>query len=133
MKYLILLVAVLASACGADSPVAPTIPAANVNASGTLSVQGCLPGGNPNLIACVGYTGTVKNLGPGCATNVHGITKSFVVNTQNQIGTSEWSYPGQIKAGEEVSYSGLNLVVPAPLDSGWTYTTTATWDNVRCQ
>lgn len=132
-KWILAVVALASVACG-GSPTAstpPPMPAATLAPQGSLLVQVC-SSVNASLITCFTYTGTIKNTGPGCASGVRGVTKTFVIGTQNQIGSSEWSFTGRIRPGEEFSYTGVNLTLPAPLDGGWMYQTTPAWDNVAC-
>ena len=126
-------VALTAAGCGgSDTPVAPPLAQPNLAPTGGLLVNACVTGTN-GLITCAVYTGTVTNSGPGCAINVRGVTKTYIVNTQTQIGSSEWTYGSRIKVGEQISYNGTLLVVPAPLNGGWVYVTTVTADATSCQ
>ncbi len=133
MRRSALLIGLFAAvSCGSESPATPTILPANLASQGNLTVQSCTAS-TPPLFNCFSYTGSMRNNGSGCAGNVRGVTKTFATSTQNQVGTSSWSYTPRVRPSEEIVYAGLNLVVPGPLTGGWFYTTTASWDNVSCQ
>lgn len=132
MRRLLILLALAASACGKDTPVAPTIIPATLIQQGTLIVNGCGTPSPTGVYSCSSYTGTVKNTGTGCASNVRGVTKTYVATTRAQVGSSEWFFSGRIRPNEEISYTGLVIAVPGPLTGGWAYTTEASWDNVSC-
>lgn len=133
MRYAsLIVVALFAVGCGSDTPVAPTIAPASLVQQGNLIVQTC-SAITATWYSCFSYTGTVKNVGTGCASGVRGVTKTFDATTRAQVGSSEWFYSPRVRANEEISYTGVNLVVAGPLTGGWFYTTTASWDNVACQ
>lgn len=135
MRRLIVLLALVASACGSDSsPVSPTpvpIPAASLAFTGNLSVTGCLPS-TGNLYSCVGFAGAAVNSGPGCATGVRGLTTSYDATTRAQVASSNWAYAPMVRPGESFGYNGITLVITGPVTGGWYYTTTISWDNVKC-
>lgn len=132
MKRIVVVLALggLVSACSGNK-TAPTPPPASIASQGTLIVQTCTQVSS-SLANCFSYTGSLKNSGTGCASNLRGVTKTFVAGTQTQIGSSEWTYSNTVRANEEVAYIGFNLAVPLPLTGGWVYTTTPSWDNVKC-
>lgn len=132
MKYVVLVIALLAAGCGSDSPIAPTPPApASINATGNLTVTSCTAGSN-GLFTCFGYSGTALNSGPGCAINVRGVTLALDAVTRGQTGSSGWSYSAMVRQGETIAYGGGPLVLQGPLSGGWVYTTTVSWDNTKC-
>jgi len=132
MRRLIVLLAVLASACGSESPVAPApLPLATLSSMGNLSVTGCTLGAN-NLYTCLVFSGAAQNTGSGCASGVRGLTTSYDATTRAQVASSNWSYPSVVRAGEQFGYNGAVLIVPGPLTTGWFYTTTMSWDTVKC-
>lgn len=128
MRFL-LLVVIGCSACGGSS-TAPSAPVAVLVPQGSLIVQGCTP--TNDLYTCQTYTGTLINQATGCAQNLRGVVSTYLTGTETRIGTSEWSYPHQVRANETVVYTGENLIVHAPLTGGWFYRTTVTWDAIRC-
>lgn len=137
MRRLIVLAALVASACGSESPTAPTIPtpppipAASLSSTGNLSVTGCLPS-SANLYSCVGFAGAAVNSGPGCATGIRGLTTSYDATTKTQVASSNWAYTPMVRPGESFGYNGVTLVITGPVTGGWFYTTTMSWDNVKC-
>jgi hypothetical protein len=60
------------------------------------------------------------------------VTTTFNINTRAQVGVSNWSYGAIVRPGEQFAYNGAVLQVVGPLSGGWSYTTTMSWDNVRC-
>ncbi len=132
MRVLIVLTALLAVGCGSSStaPTAPILPA-SLTAQGTLSVTSCFAGTN-GLFTCSGYSGTALNTGTGCAANVRGVTTTFDATTRAQTGTSGWTYAAMVKPGEQFAYTGTTLVLQGPLVGGWAYTSSISWDAVRC-
>ncbi len=133
MKHLFLVIAaaVIACACGGSSPAAPSLPAA-LSATNSLNAQGCQSVSVNGLLSCQTFSGVLVNNGSGCAGNVHGNTITFVVGTTLQVGSSNWTYAGKIRPGENITYSGGPITVAAPLVGGWTFVTTPQWDNVGC-
>jgi hypothetical protein len=133
------------SACGgsssptapSDSPTTPT-PAANivVPSSAGLSLPGC----DPRIlqakllgltsIDCPSFSGTLQNTGAGCAVNARRVTTIFNQANQ-QIGSAGWSYANTVSPGEQFAYSGGAINVPT--NSSILFTTSPSWDNVRCQ
>ena len=71
--------AVSGAACGGEnSQVAPTtvfVPAALLDLQGDLVIFSCFPAG---IDLTCSFEGEIVNLGSGCATDVRGITRSFV-------------------------------------------------------
>lgn len=136
-----IVLAMSGAACGGGdkSPSAPTptptpiAPAMLVApASAVVSVSGC----NPTLAALMGlsvvscpqFSGTIQNTGTGCAANVRGTT--VALNSANQqVGSAGWTYALTVRPGEQFAYSGGPLTIPT---GSWTYTTSPSWDNVRC-
>lgn len=133
MKRLLVLVAVgFVSACGSSSPLAPTPPPpALITSQGNLTVTSCFAS-TGTLFNCIGYNGLAQNTGTGCAANVRGVTTSFDSATRVQTGSSGWTYSATVRPGEQIAYNGLSLIVAGPLSGGWFYSTSVTWDNVKC-
>jgi hypothetical protein len=152
MRYVLLIGALVAfNACG-SSPTTPTpkqtpAPATAVQpapiAPATLvvpsdaafDVPGCSARAslayNVGLptIGCASFTGTMVNTGSGCATNIRGTTTIFF-NAGGQAGFGGWSYSNLVRPSERFAYAGGTITIPT---NGFKYSTTATWDNVRCQ
>lgn len=127
MKRLLVLVILIAfSACG-GSPTAPA-PAANLVASGTLSVQGCQVS-QTGIITCLVFSGVMQNQSQGCAQNVRGTTTTKVIATGAQLGSAGWTYSALVRPNEQFSYSGGPIVFATP---DLVYNTTASWDDVKC-
>lgn len=122
---------VLVSACG-SSPTAPTPPPpASIASQGNLSVNGCFASSG-TLFNCISYSGAALNSGTGCATNIRGVVTTFDAVTRVQTGASGWTYTATVRPGEQIAYTGVSIVVAGPLSGGWYYTTTVSWDNVKC-
>lgn len=75
------------------------------------------------------YSGQARNLGPGCAGGVRGVTTTYV--DQALVGTSQWVYRYDVRPQETFAYSQSGLLVPAS-PKEWTSVTTVGWDNVPC-
>jgi hypothetical protein len=134
MKRLVIVLALAVSACGSDSPTAPTpapILPANLASMGNLNVTGCTAS-TGNLFSCFGYSGAAQNSGTGCASGVRGVTTTYDSATRAQVGVSNWSYNPVVRPNEQIAYNGISLLVTGPLTGGWYYTTTMSWDNVKC-
>ena len=126
MKRLLALVILIAfSACG--GPTAPT-PAADLVASGALSVQGCQVS-QTGLISCLAFSGSMQNQSQGCAQHVRGTTTTTVIATGARVGSADWTYTALVRPNEQFSFSGGPIVFATP---DLTYNTTASWDDVRC-
>lgn len=132
MKRLVVLLTLFAAACGSEA-VAPTpvLLPASLASTGNLSVTGCVPS-TGNLYSCVGFSGAAVNSGAGCASGVRGLTTSFDATTRAMVATSNWSYTPIVRPGESFGYNGLSLIVTGPVTGGWFYTTTMSWDTVKC-
>lgn len=122
MRRLVILLAVLVSACGGkDSPAAPSIPAANLAQQHNLSFTVCLTN-----TSCQ-YSGELLNTGSGCATNVRGTVE--VMNDAGTVLSSDsWSWSPRIRPNETV-----NIVDCCLNPTGVTqYRMRPSWDNVAC-
>jgi hypothetical protein len=126
MKRLLMFLSLIAfSTCG--GPTAPT-PAANLVASGALSVQGCQVS-QTGGISCLVFTGSMQNQGQGCGQHVRGTTTTVVITTGARVGSADWTYAALVRPNEQFSFSGGPIVFATP---DLTYNTTASWDDVRC-
>ena len=112
-KYLV--IALLSASCGGTS-TAPSVPLLqpSLSANNGLLVNGCVAGSN-GLFTCAVYNGTATNAGPGCGVNVHGVVTTYTAAGNIQVGSSEWSYNGRVKVGEQIAYAGTLIVVPGPI------------------
>jgi hypothetical protein len=139
MKNLILVLAVLASACGGSSPTAPSVTTpppvavANIVATAQGSWTSCLPaiGGFPG--AC-SFQGEASNTGSGCAIAVSGVTR-FYNSAHAQLGTTAaWSMPSSrmIRPGESFAYLTTSEDL-STVNAVSTYQTQPAWTNVACQ
>ena len=137
MKHLavVFLLAVGLAACGGgDSPTTPIAPA-NLVSTGLSMTSQCdalrslnyAMGGT--TATCTSFNGTMQNNGSGCAGNIRGTTITYFTGGA-QVGSASWTYSYTVRPGETFSFTGGQLTVPV---SGFQYTTTATWDDVRCQ
>lgn len=154
MKWCLFVIALaLTGGCsGSTTPTTPTttattivstpalpapIPSANLAMVDVFDLPGCQAGASLavllhlSTVTCPAFTGTVSNTGPGCATNVHGITTIFFNGTSTVVGTAGWTYASTVRAGEQIVYRGASITVPS--SGGFGYRTTPSWDNVRCQ
>jgi hypothetical protein len=114
--------------CG--SPAAPTLQA-DVVSSGTITGVGCFNGGS-NLFTCSSFSGPMQNTGAGCASNIHGVTLTFVAGTTTQVGSADWTFTGTLQPGQIGTYVGGAITLPGPLVGGWTYGTQIEFTSVAC-
>lgn len=143
------LLAAVLSACGSSAPTVPTstatptpapapiAPANIVMATGAgLSLPGCDVNRQMSAIlglratTCYQFSGTLRNSGSGCATGVRGTTTIYD-GAHAFLSSAGWSYSGMVRPNEQISYSGGSIDVPTNGD--FYFTTTAAWDNTRCQ
>lgn len=123
MRRLVILLALVLSACGGkDSPVTPTIPAANLIQQNTLRFGVCI------IATSCAYSGELLNTGTGCAANVRGTVE--VLDTAGTVLSSDqWAWSPQIHPNETITVSDCCLN-----PSGATqYRMRPSWDNVACQ
>ena len=122
--------AVSGAACSSDnSPVAPTtvfVPTALLDLQGDLVVSNCFPAG---IDLTCSFEGEIVNLGSGCATDVRGITRSFVDDVE--LGRAAWLVLFDVRPDETVLYDGTGLLVP-PTGIEWTFDTELFWTDVVC-
>jgi hypothetical protein len=152
--YVLLLLAVLASACGSSLATSPTpsdaststpaatpppgavtpIARANIQLSAPTGLYDCTTG------VCVSFTYPVQNFGPGCATNVQVVTRFYGADgTGPQIGAD---VPMGLSDGSLSSVSfqvgtTVTLRNMAPFDdirsAHTAFRVFSTWTNVACQ
>jgi hypothetical protein len=148
-RLIVASIACLISACGGTSPTVPTttsqppvvvapapLAQANLVATG-LSVPGCdiliqlSLGLGLQTANCRSFSGTMQNVGAGCASGVRGTTTTYLAGSSQVVGSSSWSYGFRVRPGESFGYSGGAIAVPTtgPMQ----YRATAAWDNVSCQ
>jgi len=150
MKKMIVaaLLAAVLSACGSSAPTTPTpaatqptpapiAPANIVMATSTgLSLPGCDVNRQMAAIlglrttTCYQFSGSLRNSGSGCATGVRGTTTIYD-GAHAFLSSAGWSYSAMVRANEQFSYSGGSIDVPTNGD--FYFSTTASWDDVRCQ
>lgn len=122
------LVAVLTLGCGGGSntPTAPQgPPSANLTLRGTLNFTSC-------VIGQCSFEGEGVNNGPGCATNVRGITR--LMNTSNtEIARAAWNLASnrRVRPNEAFLYDGCCFTTTAANTPG-SYVTEFTWDSIAC-
>ena len=126
---------ILLAGCGGDSPTAP-LPNANIVTEGTGNFV--WQQGNCSGLAggCL-FTAEARNLGPGCAVAVRGITRLYQTQAQldagTQLASAEWSLDSARKlvVGEAFKYSGR--FPQSVRDVGpERFRTEFFWTNVRC-
>lgn len=123
-------VLVLVLGACSKSPTAPTTPTAHLSPIfNNLAMESCSRD-SPTSLIC-DYHGDARNTGPGCATNVRGVTRSYfpAPNSSTVFDTNAWTYGEMVHANEQFVYRGTRLRIP---DVEWHYETTITWDNVSC-
>lgn len=140
---LLLVFALLCSACGADAPASPAAapaptptptpaPTANVVSLTGAAWVSCLPAIGGFAGSCQ-LQGQIKNTGAGCAGTVRGTT--VFLNGSQTIGSpAAWSVNASVvmRSGETLVY----LTTSEPLsvvNVGPGYITTPSWSNVPCQ
>src|SRR5436305_1360944 len=96
--------------CGGDAPTAPT-PTAALNLLGSVSVVGCFSTSATDLFTCMTFTGSVENVGVGCATQVRGITVTSLSRNGQQLGSADWSYASVIHPGERIAFAGGPITI----------------------
>src|SRR5213596_68852 len=124
VRGFVLVSVVTLSACGSNTPTAPTstntpappvpapmAPASIVGPTGTgLSQPGCDAGkrmsdimGLPQTLCP--FVGTLLNRGTGCAANVRG-TITIYDQAHAFVSSAGWSYPYPVRPNEQLSYQG---------------------------
>jgi hypothetical protein len=154
MKYALLLVALFAAACGGNGPTTPTkstttttavvippppppiLPANLVVPSGaTFDLPNCqakatlAAGLGLPTVTCPAFSGTMQNIGLGCAAGVVGTTTTSTTSGA-ALGAASWSFQNVVRANATFVYTGGAITVPSA--DSYRYLTVATWTNVSC-
>ena len=139
----------LSTACGggsnssAPTPTSPTpapiLPANLVTPSGAVlnDISNCgarqqLAYGMGFATASCAFTGTLQNIGTGCAGNVRGtVTAYFDSAGTRQSGNAGIVYSGIVRPGEQIQYALLTTLA-VPSYGAWYWRAAPAWDDVRC-
>jgi hypothetical protein len=119
------------SRAGEQMPTAPsrqTIPSATIQLDANGALKDCV--GSTVRLRC-DFEETGKNLGPGCATNVHG-TVSFMAG-ETLVGTEIWSLQRRVLQPDETFvYRGNIARTPEMIASITGYNRRVQWENTPC-
>lgn len=135
--------AVLLVACESDTPTdsepeTPGTPqpiqAANVTFSGASAWVDCSIVDQTNPFArppeCA-FQADARNIGAGCAASIRGVTRLYDSNARQVGGSLSWERLSTVRPNELFVYR-TQRVPPETSQAVRSYTTEATWTNVRC-
>ena len=111
------------------APTPQAIQSAIMKDLNQLTVSSCAPDVPQDFFSC-SFSGVAQNIGAGCATNLHGVSKSFGPDRSVQLGEASWSFNSVVQPGEQIVYKGCCLIAP---QTNWFYVTSFVFDTASCR
>jgi hypothetical protein len=114
----------LGAGCSADS-ASPTLSQSDptVRAVGDLTFSSCGSGG-------CSFEGAVVNDGPGCVSNVRGVTHLLDASGK-EIESQPWTIDGRVRPGQQAPFTGCCFSAAAK-DAQTTHRTEVTFTPIQC-
>ena len=116
-----------------QSPSPPPIPSANLQSAGQGSWISCT---SRSRLGCY-WSGSLQNVGSGCASGTTAIVRFFDGNDQQlgsdvQVGAAGGLSSLTIRSQEIVALTSTRLVAWDIVDGAETFLLSPTWNNVEC-